>query len=67
MYNLTFSKNDFELIGECVIQTISDLRAASNKIQVQEATRSIELTINRCNLILRELTKIAKIEEESHE
>lgn len=64
MYNLTFSKNDFELIGECVLQTISDLRAASNKIQVQEATRSIELTINRCNLILREL---AKIEEESHE
>ena len=64
MYNLTFSKNDFELIGECVLQTISDLRAASDKIQVQEATRSIELTINRCNLILREL---AKIEEESHE
>lgn len=64
MYNLTFSKNDFELIGECVLQTIGDLRAASDKIQVQEATRSIELTIKRCNSILREL---AKIEEESHE
>lgn len=64
MYNLTFSKNDFELIGECVLQTISDLRDASNKIQVQEATRSIELTINRCNSILREL---AKVEEASHE
>lgn len=65
MYNLTFSKNDFELIGECVLQTIRDLRAASEKIQVQGATQSIELTIMRCNSILRELAKVE--EEASHE
>ena len=65
MYNLTFGKNDFDLIGECILQTISDLRAASDKIQVQGAKNSIELTILRCNSILRELARIE--EEESHE
>lgn len=58
MYNLTFTKNDLDLIGECVLQTIRDLRAASEKIVVQDATNSIETTILRCGNILRELAKV---------
>lgn len=63
MYNLTFTKNDFDLIGECVLQTIRDLRAASEKICVQDATNSIETTILRCGNILRELAKVQEGEE----
>lgn len=58
MYNLTFTKNDLDLIGECVLQTIRDLRAASEKIVIQDATNSIETTILRCGNILRELAKV---------
>ncbi len=63
MYNLTFTKNDLDLIGECVLQTIRDLRSASEKICVQDATNSLETTILRCGHILRELAKVQEGEE----
>lgn len=54
-----FSNNDLDLIGECVLQTIRDLRAASDKILVADATQSIETTILRCQHILNILSEVS--------
>lgn len=56
-----FTDNELSLIGECVLQTIHDLRAASEAIWVSDATQSIETTIGRCQTILN------KLAEGSHE
>ena len=61
MKQIIFTDNELSLIGECVLQTIRDLRAASDRILVSDATQSIETTIRRCNHILELLA------EASHE
>ena len=48
----TFTENELSLIGECVLQTIHDLRSACYRIYVSDATQSIETTIQRCKHIL---------------
>ena len=53
----TFTDNELSLIGECVLQTIRVLRAASDRIMIADATQSIETTIIRCNEILKKLAE----------
>lgn len=53
-----FTDNDLSLIGECVLQTIHDLRAASDHIWIDDATQSIETTIGRCQHILNLLAEV---------
>lgn len=52
-----FTDNDLDLIGECVLQTIRDLKEEREKILVTDATQSISTTILRCQHILRLLAE----------
>lgn len=64
MIQITFTKNELDLIAECILQTIRDLRAANERIFVADATQSIGTTISRCNNLLR---TIAEKQEACHE
>lgn len=52
-----FTDNELSLIGECVLQTIHDLRTAADHIWLTDATQSIETTIGRCQTILNKLAE----------
>lgn len=52
-----FTDNELSLIGQCVLQTIRTLRAASDRILIEDATQSIETTILRCRTILNKLAE----------
>lgn len=52
-----FTDNELSLIGECVLQTIHDLREAVDNIWVADAAQSLETTIMRCQEILNKLAK----------
>ena len=66
MYNLTFTKEQFELIGECVLATIQALNKTWEQMPLRatKAGAGIQEQIAACNAILREL---AKIEEEAED
>lgn len=64
MIQITFTKNELDLIAECILQTIRDLRAANERIFVADATQSIGTTIHRCNKLLH---TIAEKQEACHE
>lgn len=54
----TFTENELSLIGECVLQTMNDLRATSGHIWwLSEAVQSIETTLGRCQTILEKLAE----------
>lgn len=58
MYEIAFTKNQLDLIGECVLQTVRDLRKASDMVLIADATQSLETTILRCNEILKLLAEV---------
>lgn len=64
MKQITFTKNELELIAECVLQTIRDLRAANERLFVADATQSIGETIHRCNNLLRTISVMQGVSHE---
>lgn len=54
----TFTENELSLIGECVLQTMNDLRKTSDHIWwLSDATQSIDATIGKCQTILEKLAE----------
>lgn len=62
MYNLTLTKEDFGLIGECVLATINQLRKAWEQMPLEGGRVGIQEQIIRCNGILRQLAKVEEDE-----
>ena len=62
MYNLTLAKEDFDLIGECVLATINQLRKAWEQMPLEGGRVGIQEQIIRCNGILRQLAKVEEDE-----
>lgn len=62
MYNLALTKEDFDLIGECVLATINQLRKAWEQMPLEGGRVGIQEQIIRCNGILRQLAKVEEDE-----
>ena len=62
MYNLTFNKEDFNLIGECVLATINQLRKLWEQMPLESGRVGIQEQIVRCNSVLRQLAKVEEDE-----
>lgn len=63
MYNLTLTKEDFDLIGECVLATINMLRKSWEQMPLEGGRVGIQEQIVRCNGIMRTLAKVEEGEE----
>ena len=61
MYEIALTKEQFDLLGECVLATINQLRKSWQEMPLEQGRIGIQEQIVRCNDILREL---AKVEEE---
>lgn len=62
MYNLTLTKEDFDLIGECILATINQLRKAWEQMPLEGGRVGIQEQIIHCNGILRQLAKVEEDE-----
>lgn len=58
MYNITFTKDQFDLIGECVLATIGALQKSWEQMPLEGGRIGIQEQIVRCNNLLCELSKI---------
>lgn len=62
MYNLTLTKEDFDLIGECILATINQLRKSWEQMPLEGGRVGIQEQIIRCNGILWQLAKVEEDE-----
>lgn len=63
MYETSFTKEQLDLIGECILETISQLNTAWNKMPLEAGRVAIQEQIVRCNAILVELAKVQEEDE----
>lgn len=63
MYQITLTKEQFDLLGECVLGTIDSLRKLWEAMPITSGRVGIQEQIVRCNDIMRELSKVYEEDE----
>ena len=63
MYETAFTKEQLDLIGECVLATIIQLNKMGGDMPIQAGKVAIQEQIVRCNALLVELAKIQEEDE----
>lgn len=64
MYNISLTKEQFDLLGECVLGTIDALRKLWQAMPIESGRVGIQEQIIRCNDVMRELSKVYEEEDE---
>jgi hypothetical protein len=64
MYQIALTKEQFDLLGGCVLATIRQLNKSWEEMPIEEGRIGIQEQIIRCNKILVELTKVRESMEE---
>jgi len=62
MYQIALTKEQFDLLGECVLATINQLRKAWVEMPLEKGRIGIQEQIVRCNDVMRELAKVEEDE-----
>ena len=63
MYQITLTKEQFDLLSECVLGTIDSLRKLWDAMPITSGRVGIQEQIIRCNNIMRELSKVYEEDE----
>ena len=63
MYNITLTKEQFDLLSECVLGTIDSLRKLWEAMPITSGRVGIQEQIIRCNDIMREISKVYEEDE----
>lgn len=63
MYNITLTKEQFDLLGECVLGTIDSLRKLWDAMPLESGRVGIQEQIIKCNNLMIELSKVYEEDE----